>query len=52
VTQSHSTFLIKRVSITGYTETNRDYLRSLLLYSGAVFDPVMDKDCTHLICAG
>ncbi|KAI8885449.1 hypothetical protein K501DRAFT_179934 [Backusella circina FSU 941] len=41
-----------RVSITGYTEINRDYLRRLLLYTGAVFDPIMDRECTHLICAG
>ncbi|KAG1253320.1 hypothetical protein G6F68_011392 [Rhizopus microsporus] len=39
------------ISITGYKNIARDFLRRLIIHTGAVFNPLMDSNATHLICA-
>ncbi|KAG1451573.1 hypothetical protein G6F46_009945 [Rhizopus delemar] len=38
------------ISITGYKNIARDFLRRLIIHTGAVFNPLMDSNATHLIC--
>ncbi|CEG68348.1 hypothetical protein RMATCC62417_04630 [Rhizopus microsporus] len=38
------------ISITGYRDVSRDFLRRLIIHTGAVFNPLMDQQTTHLIC--
>ncbi|KAI8983899.1 hypothetical protein BDB01DRAFT_120943 [Pilobolus umbonatus] len=40
------------ISITGYKGVVRDYIRRLLVVSGAMLNPTFDENVTHLICGG
>ncbi|KAI9274213.1 BRCT domain-containing protein [Sporodiniella umbellata] len=38
------------VTISGYQGVARDFLRRLVIHTGAVLNPLMDNHTTHLIC--